>query len=400
MRQVQQEGVRTGAEDPQVAQPLHERPGTEGDPPDWPQRVLRRGGVPTHRPVDHVLPSGQIRLPQPVQPGFVQRLDLRPGTRSGHCRLQRLRHRPPVQTDRVGQRVHRPAGPVPAVAGGRRSVESAAEVVLRAVDPQLQILPDRVRVLAPDQTTTHGPVEDLVGGAEVLAHLVRLAYDVVEEANVRVRLAVEVVHRDVAGLAVAVEATVALLQSRRVPGAVVVKQVARGPVQVQSLGGGVGGDEDPDPGVGIVEGGLHTVAGGGVHAARPPHAEERQDPVLGVAPPQAVGEVVQRGLVLREDDQPLVVAEPVAGAQQLLHERDQPVEARVVGGLALGRRPSLRVESKGLDRTLHPVDLLRELAPVVAEPAAHHGGRRRLSFLGLAVVPGLLPQRALRHADF
>ena len=72
--------------------------------------------------------------------------------------------------------------------------------------------------------------------------------------EVVVLVADEVVDRDVAGLAVAVEAAVALLELRGVPRAVVVQQVARGPLEVEALGGGVGGDEDAHRVGGVVEG--------------------------------------------------------------------------------------------------------------------------------------------------
>ena len=58
----------------------------------------------------------------------------------------------------------------------------------------------------------HRTVEDFVDGAEVLADLVRLADHVTEKAQIGIGIADEVVHRHVAGLAVAVESAVALLQ--------------------------------------------------------------------------------------------------------------------------------------------------------------------------------------------
>jgi len=69
-----------------------------------------------------------------------------------------------------------------------------------------------------DQPALHGPVEDVRGRAQVLADGVDLAGHVGQEGQVVVGLGVEVEDGDVAGLAVTVQAAVALLEAGRVPG--------------------------------------------------------------------------------------------------------------------------------------------------------------------------------------
>ena len=96
-----------------------------------------------------------------------------------------------------------------------------------------------------EEVVAHGPVDDLADAAEVLADLVDLADDPVEEREVLVERGREVERGDVAGLPVPVDAAVALLHAHRVPGDLPVQHVPAGALQVEPLGGDVGGDEQP-----------------------------------------------------------------------------------------------------------------------------------------------------------
>ena len=58
----------------------------------------------------------------------------------------------------------------------------------------------------------HGAIEHLVDRTQVFPDLVDLADDVSQKLQIRIGVTDEVMHRHVAGLAVAVQAAVALLQ--------------------------------------------------------------------------------------------------------------------------------------------------------------------------------------------
>ena len=128
----------------------------------------------------------------------------------------------------------------------------------------------------------HGTIEDLVDGSEVLANLVRLEDHVLEKVQVRIGRAGEVMHGHVAGLPVAVDAAVALLQPRRVPGTVVVQQIAGGTVQVESFGRGVRRDQYAYRRRRIVERRLDVLAVRLVHAAWAAAAEQREHALVDV----------------------------------------------------------------------------------------------------------------------
>lgn len=70
----------------------------------------------------------------------------------------------------------------------------------RRVDADIEFCLDGERVLAANQAAMGGAVEDLVEGAQVLADFVGLADDVIEELEIGIRLADEVVHGDVPAL--------------------------------------------------------------------------------------------------------------------------------------------------------------------------------------------------------
>ena len=153
-----------------------------------------------------------------------------------HPAVKRLAERAVVEIDLPGEGVEQcPLARLLLDRGARRRID-----LEDGASPDcIEIGRDRAHVLASDQAAVHGTVEDLVDGTEVFPDLVRLADHMAEKAQVRIGIADEVVHRHVAGLAVAVEPAVALLKARRVPGAVEVQQVAGGTVQIEALGRGV-----------------------------------------------------------------------------------------------------------------------------------------------------------------
>ncbi len=114
---------------------------------------------------------------------------------------------------------------------------------LLRLDVVIEVLDDRLGIFVIQEPALEGAVEDLAHGAEVLADVVDLVDDVGDEAQVGVVFAGEVEDVDVAGLAVAVEAAVALLEPGRIPGNLVVQDIAGRLLQVETLGGSVGGDE-------------------------------------------------------------------------------------------------------------------------------------------------------------
>ena len=299
----------------------------------------------------------------------------------------------------------RAAGAGRAVPRRDGSVEALHPNGACAVYPEVEVVLDQTLILSPDQPAPHRPVEDLVGGTQVLAERVGFPDHVGEEADVAVLAAVEVfagvevVHGHVAGLSVAVESAVPLFQPRRVPRTVVVEQVASGPVEVEPLGSGVGGDQDAHFGVGIVERGLDAVPLGRPHAGGSSHAKQGEDPVRRILPSQPVGEVVQRGLVLGEDDEPFVVAESAIPKQQPVDQPDQCFETRVAGGLLVGDGRAIGLEPEAGDRLLDAADLRGQLFPVVPEPSAHDRGSRRLALLRLPVVSRFLAKHSFRHLD-
>ena len=252
-----------------------------------------------------------------------------------HPAVKRLAERAVVEIDLPGEGVEQcPLARLLLDRGARRRIDLEDGASPDCIDPAIEIGRDRAHVLASDQAAVHGTVEDLVDGTEVFPDLVRLADHMAEKAQVRIGIADEVVHRHVAGLAVAVEPAVALLKARRVPGAVIVQRVAGGSVQVETLGRGVRGDEHAHRRGRVVERRLDVLAARLVHALEASGSEQSEHPVGGVALPQAPGEVVEGGLVLREDDQVLIVAELAARAEQAFGERDEGVET----GVGSGRR--------------------------------------------------------------
>ena len=180
----------------------------------------------------------------------------------------------------------------------------------------------------------------------------------VQKAQIRIGIADKVVHSHVSRLAVAVEPAVALLQPRRVPRAVVVQQVAGGAVQIEALGGGVGGDEDTHLRGRVVERRLDVLATRLVHAFRSAGPEQREHSIGRVAVAQASGEVVERGLVLGEDDQAFVVAELAVGAEQALDQSDESIETGVRQRCLIRDRRAVQREAEGVERAFDAMNLV------------------------------------------
>ncbi|OPZ41968.1 MAG: hypothetical protein BWY94_02263 [Actinobacteria bacterium ADurb.BinA094] len=242
--------------------------------------------------------------------------------------------------------------------------------------------------------------EELVGRAEVLADVVGFAQHVRQEPDVLVLLGHEVEDLHVARLPVAIQTAVALLQLGRVPRAVVVQQVAGRALQVEALGGGVGAEQYADRLRRVVERPFDQVALSLVHAA-----VEREDALCLVTLAQPPGDVVERGLVLGEHHQALVVAPgavvaPVSGAvvaEQRLDHRDQSVEARVGERVASDHVAGGGVQPQACERGVDGRRLLLHVRPRLLQPRADHAGGDRLAGLRLAVVAGLALHRAARR---
>ena len=242
--------------------------------------------------------------------------------------------------------------------GGRCSVDFQGGAAATRIDPAVEVGGDRACLFALEQASMDGAVEDFVDRAEVLANLVRLADHVVQKIQVRIGITDEVMHRHVARLAVAIEPAVALLQARRIPGAVVVQQVAGGAMQVETLRGGVGGDEDAHLRGRVVERRLDVLAAHLVHAVRSTRPEECEHAIGRVALTQAPGEVVEGGLVLREDDQAFVIAELAVHAEQALDHSDEGIETGVGQWCLIRDRHAVQREAEGVKRAFDAMNLV------------------------------------------
>ena len=171
------------------------------------------------------------------------------------------------------------------------------------------------------------------------------------------------------------------------------QQVAGRAVQVEALGRGVRRDEHAHRRVRIVERRLDVLAGRLVQALGSVGAEECKHSLRRVAFPQAPGEVAQRGLVLGEDDQALVVAELVSGPEQALDQRGEGVKAGIDDGRLIRSRRFFERETEGVECTFDAADLVIHIVDKVPEPRAHDGCGGGPSLLGFPVVAGLLAYR-------
>ena len=334
MGQVHEQCIGAGKKYAQVPESIDERLGAEGEPSHG---SVSPAGIGTpHRFIDDVPPTGEIGVSDPVETGFLGDPQLRPAGGNGHCGLQGVVEGGAVEIDLTGHGVERRRLARRVAVRRHGGVGIDDDAPLGGFDAAVQLGLHVDRVVAPDQSAVGCSIEHFVDGTQVLADLVRLADHVIEKAKVGVGVADEVVHRHVAGLPVAVEPAVSLLQPRGVPGTVVVQQIAGGAMQVEALGRGVGGDQNAHLRTRVVERRLDVLPAGLVHAFGTAAAEQREHTVLRVPLPQAAGQVVEGGLVLGEDDQALAVPEPALGAQQPVHESHQGVEAGVGNGVLVG----------------------------------------------------------------
>ena len=250
-------------------------------------------------------------------------------------------------------------------AGIHRGVGVDFDLTANLGDPQIELRAHGLNAFAVHQAAMDRLVKDLVRRAEVFADLVGLADDVREEGQVLVLVGDEVEDGDVAGLAMPVETTVALLDARRVPGAVEVQQVAGGALQVEALGCSVGGDEHAHRVERVVEAVLHVAALDVVHSA-----EERQHAIGSVPRAQTSHKIVQRGLVLGEDDDPLVLAPAVRSSQEPFDQLNQSVVTRVDDGVDLGQVSGSTVEAKRGDGFVNSRDLGPQKRDQALQPQA------------------------------
>ena len=220
MREMHEQRVAARQEHAQLPEPLDERLGAEGEPRHRPSP-----GAPvsraSYRMVDDFAPSREIGAEHPVEAALLVRAELRAAAaRDRHRGFERGAERVVVDVDLRRKRVEqlRLARFFLRGGGGCR-IGPEGGPSSRGLDPLVEIGFDGARILAPDEAPVRGPVEDLVDRAEVLADLVRLPDHVVEKAQIGIRVADEMVHGDVAGLAVAVEPPVALIEASARTGA-------------------------------------------------------------------------------------------------------------------------------------------------------------------------------------
>ena len=212
VRQVHEHGILARTENGQRAELLNERLGPEREHPHRPLYAI--GGLMPYRLVDHVTPAGEPRVIHGIEAGgFRYLVELRASARR-RCEggAERGTQRRRIEIDLGRKRLKQRAvhGAVFQI-GGRIGIEERAS--LRGVEPPVQVGLHSGRVFALNQAAMHGAVEHFVGGAEIFADLVGLADHVSEKPYVLIDVAHEVIHGDIAGLAVAVEASVTLLQS-------------------------------------------------------------------------------------------------------------------------------------------------------------------------------------------
>ena len=213
MRKMHEQRVATGLEHTQAPESLDERLRAEGEARHRATAGAAWSGA-SHRLVDDVAPAREIRANHPVEAGLLGNPKLGPAVGNGHRGLQRIAKSAFVQIDLRGHRIerHRLACLLLGGVSPRCRIDFEDRAAAGRVDPPVQIGSDGVLVLSLNQTAVHGTIEDFVGGAQVLADLVRLADHVTEKAQIGIGIADEVVHCHVASLAVAVEPAVALLQ--------------------------------------------------------------------------------------------------------------------------------------------------------------------------------------------
>ena len=147
-------------------------------------------------------------------------VELRVAAADRHGRFQRIPQSNRVEVNLGGDRLEIVSGAVFASADRHGVVGVDSGAAADSLHMPVEVPLHRLQGLAVHQPPVDGLVEELIGGAEVLADLVGLGDDVGQELEIVVLVTNEVVDGDVAGLTVAIEATVALLKLGGVPGAV------------------------------------------------------------------------------------------------------------------------------------------------------------------------------------
>src|SRR5690606_33860760 len=251
--------------------------------------------------VDDLAPPRKAGVEKPAG-GIFRAVDLRATRVDGHGPFKRIAKRRRSQIQLLRERIELLARRLSVFRRLDGLIRIDARPTAGLLDPQIQIAGDAPLILSLDEAPVRGIIEQLVGRPEVFADVVGLSEDVREESHVLVPIADEVEDRHVARLAVPVEPAVALLEAGRIPRDVEVEEVACRALQVESLSGGVGGEEDTHGVAGIVEGLLDTVA---LRIVHPP--EKTQDAIVIITLPEAMMEVIERRFVLGEDDKALVV---------------------------------------------------------------------------------------------
>ena len=203
---------------------------------------------------------------------------------------------------------------VPRLARGR-------QVLLKLVDPLLgqevrpkllahlgaRLLVDRDGASPPQHVLLDALGDDVANAAEVLPHLRDLLDGQAQHVAVAVVLVVEVqAPHLLRGLPMPVDAAVALLHPHGVPGDLVVDEVAAVRLEVEPLAGGIGGEQDAHR-VGLVVDRLEERVLDPRSLAVCHAAVEELDVLLVPVRDQHLVQVLQRVLVLREDQQPLLV---------------------------------------------------------------------------------------------
>ena len=183
----------------------------------------------------------KARVHHTVESAPLRDLELRSATGDGHGRFQGIAQRVRVEIDLSGHGVQECLFARGVAIRGERGIGFERYSSSHRIETCVQIRLHGCAVFPANQPAVRGAIEYLVDRTEILPNLVRLANDVVQKAQVSVRVTGKVVHRHVPCLPVTVEAAVALLQPGRIPGAVVVHQEACRAVQVQALRGGIRG---------------------------------------------------------------------------------------------------------------------------------------------------------------
>ena len=212
MRQVHEHGISTRPEHVQRTKLLDELVGAERELPHRTLFAIR--SLVAYRFVDHVAPAGEPRVRYGIEAGFVRDLlELRTAARGrGERRIERSAQSGRIEIDLGGECFKQRAVHGAVIQqGGIVSIEGRAS--LRGVQPGVRIDLYTAQILALNQAAMHGAVEHFVDGTEVFANLVGFVDHVSEKPYVLIGITNEVMHGNVAGLAIPVEPPISLLQA-------------------------------------------------------------------------------------------------------------------------------------------------------------------------------------------